>query len=84
MQGDTRSHHRTTAVDSYSWQDAGADALRFHLPRDQREGASPHREEQRQGQVRNRRVTTNQQPEEIPKKIRLRLAFFVKYRYKTR
>ena len=49
-------------------KDAGADSLRFHLPRDQREGASPHHEEQRQGQVRDCGVTAARKPEEIPEK----------------
>ena len=57
LQGDSRSHPRTSTLDSNRLQDAGTDPLREHLPRDQREGASPHCEVQRQGQVRDRGVT---------------------------
>ena len=71
-EGDSRSHPRTSALDADRLQDAGTDPLRKHLPRDQREGAAPHQEERRQGQVRNRGVIKNKlKPEEISKIVSL-------------
>ena len=56
LQRDSLSHPRTSPVDADRLQDAGTVHLREHLSRNQRQGTSSHREEQRQGQVRDRRV----------------------------